>query len=106
MEKYPKGGYDPRTDEVNPIQLNKFKPLGPWAYFGYSLLYCIPLIGLIFLIIFSFNDNNRNRRNHARSYWCALLFIVIIVGIILLITLISGINFGQILKGLVQNIDR
>lgn len=54
----------------------KFAPLSPWAYFGYSVLFAIPLIGLIFLIVLTFNDNNINRRNFARSYWIAALLVL------------------------------
>ena len=56
----------------------EYRPLSPWAYFGYRLLFVIPLIGFICLIIFSFSDENINRRNFARSYWVALLFGVIL----------------------------
>ena len=51
----------------------QFRPLSPWAYFGYSLLFSIPLVGFILLIVFSLSDGNYNRRNYARSYFCALL---------------------------------
>lgn len=47
-----------------------FKPLSPWAYFGLSILFSLPVVGFIFLIIFSVSDANINRRNFARSYWC------------------------------------
>ena len=30
----------------------EFRPLGAWAYFGLSILFSIPVIGLIFLIVF------------------------------------------------------
>ncbi len=61
----------------------KYRPLSPWAYFGYSLLFSIPLIGFIFLIIFSFNSRNINRRNYARSFFCAALvwFVFIVVSL-------------------------
>ena len=93
-------GYNPQTDEVNPIQLGRFRPLGAWAYFGYSLLYSIPFIGLIFLIVFSFDDSNRNRRNHARSYWCGLLIAIILIVIIVIIGLAVGLSFTDILNKL------
>jgi hypothetical protein len=47
----------------------QFRPLSPWAYFGYSLLYSIPIVGFIMLIINSVNDSNINRRNFTRMYW-------------------------------------
>ena len=28
-----------------------YRPLSPWAYFGYNILFAIPIIGWIFLII-------------------------------------------------------
>ena len=69
---------------MNNIPTN-YKPLSPWAYFGYSLIFNIPFIGFILLIIFSFDNSNINRRNYARSYWC--IYILVIFFIILLIAL-------------------
>lgn len=63
------------------------KLLGPWAYFGLQLLFSIPIVGFIFLIIFSLDNSNLNRRNYARSFWCALL-----VGVVL--SIICGILFA------------
>ncbi len=69
----------------------KFRPLSPWAYFGYGILFSIPLVGLICLIVFSFNDTNINRRNFARSY-----FIVLLIAVVLLLIL----AFAGVLGGL------
>ena len=60
----------------------EFRPLGAFAYFGLSILFSIPVIGLIFLIVFSFSDANINRRNFARSYFISLLFGVILFAIL------------------------
>lgn len=68
----------------------KFKPLSPWAYFGYSLLLSIPIAGIVLLIIWTFNRSNINRRNWARSFWCALLVAAMIAGTALLIILLTG----------------
>ena len=57
----------------------QYKPLSPWSYLGLQLLFSIPLIGLIFSVVFSFSDKNINRRNFARSYWCAILIITILM---------------------------
>ena len=65
----------------------QFRPLSPWAYFGYTLLFSIPLVGFILLIVFSVSNENINRRNFARSYWC-----VLVVGLI--IALIMFVFFG------------
>lgn len=67
----------------------KYRPLSPWAYFGLSILFSIPVVGFIFLIVFSFSGSNINRRNYARSYWCAL----IIVGILAIIVAIFAALF-------------
>ena len=75
------------TEEDLPDHL---RPLSPWAYFGLSLLYSVPIVGFIFLIIFSISRANINRRNFTRSYWCSL----IIVGVILLIALVIAIITG------------
>ena len=63
----------------------KYKPLSPWAYFWSSILFCIPVIGFIFLLIFTFGASNINLRNYARSYWCALLIALIIAAVIVVI---------------------
>ena len=73
---------------------SQYKPLSPWAYFGYTMLFSIPVVGFIFLIIYSFKSNNLNRRNFARSYWCALLVAVIAVAAVLLIYIILAIIAG------------
>ncbi len=56
----------------------EYKPLSPWAYFGYNILFAIPLAGFICLIIFAFDNSNINRRNYARSFFCALLICVVL----------------------------
>ncbi len=55
------------------------QPLSPWAYFGLQLLFAIPVIGFVFLIVFSCNGSNINRRNFARSYWCGLVLVAIVL---------------------------
>ena len=98
QQHYGANGYNKQTDEVNPIQLGKFRPLSPWAYFGYNLLFSIPLVGFILLIVFSFDDSNINRRNYARSFWCALLVGVIIAVIIVVVALLLGVSLNQLTK--------
>lgn len=66
------------------------RPLSPWAYWGLQILFAIPIIGFIFLIIFSINGSNINRRNFARSYWCTF----VLVAIIFFILLVTGASLG------------
>lgn len=64
---------------------SQYRPLSAWAYFGYTLLYSIPIVGLILLIVFSLSDSNINRRSFSRSYFCALI-LVLVIFIIMMIT--------------------
>ena len=74
--------YMPRPEQVYaPVQAapqaeitredlpSQYRPLSAWAYWGLSLLYMVPIVGFIFLIIFSFKSDNINRRSFTRSYW-------------------------------------
>lgn len=66
--------YDARFD---------YTPIGMWAYFLYSILFNIPLIGWICWIVFAVGGTrNINLRNFARSYIC--LYIVLLVLFLLL----------------------
>jgi len=78
--------------ENNNIPSN-YKPLSAWAYVGYQLLFSIPLIGFILLIVFSFSEDNINRRNYARSYFCTLLITLAIAVIaFIVVTSIYSVN--------------
>ena len=68
----------------------RFRPLSPWAYFGYTLLFSIPLVGFIGLIVFSFNNDNVSRRNFARSYFIVLILAVIILVLLALVGVLGG----------------
>ncbi len=61
----------------------KYRPMGAWSYFGYTILFGIPLIGLICLIVFSLSDNNINRRSFARSFFCVLIIALVITAVTL-----------------------
>ncbi len=58
----------------------EYQPISMWGYFGYELLFSIPCIGLILLLVFSFGGTkNKNLQNFARSYFCLLIVIAVIV---------------------------
>lgn len=61
---------------------SQFRPLSPWGYFGYQILFSIPILGFIFLVVFALSDSNINRRNFARSYFCIVVVVLVIVAII------------------------
>lgn len=68
----------------------EYKPLSPWAYFGLSVLYAIPVVGLVFLIIFSFNKKNINRRSFTRSYWCGLILVAALIALTAALNIATG----------------
>ena len=79
----------------------QFKPMGAWAYFGYSILFAIPIIGYICLIIFSFNSSNINRRSFARSFFCGMLVFICLLIIALVICIVMGIDLLAYIKSLI-----
>ncbi len=81
------------STEITPDMLPEpYRPLSPWAYFGLQILFAIPVVGLIFLIIFSFKRSNYNRRNFARSYWCGLILVAAVFVLILVLALLFGVS--------------
>ena len=76
----------------NVIQIpEEYKPLSPWAYIGYQLLFALPCIGIILLFVFGFGSNtNINLKNFARSY----LFVYLIAIGISVLLIILGFVFG------------
>ena len=71
------GNIDPNYD---------YTPITMWGYFGYSLLFTIPLVGFILVLVFSFGGTKKiNLRNFSRSYFCWLI-VGIVIGIIIALT--------------------
>lgn len=77
---------------------DRYKPLSPWAYFGYQMLFNIPVVGLILLIVFSLGGaRNINLRNFARSYFCVYVIVIVVFlilfftgGLVSILDLITG----------------
>lgn len=72
----------------------KYRPLGAWAYFWLSVLFAVPVVGFVFMIVFSCNSNHINRRNFARSYLILLIFAVLIGAVTVLLCMLL-INLGH-----------
>lgn len=79
---------------------NQYRPLSAWAYLGYNILFAIPLIGFIMLIVFAFDSSNINRRNYARSFFCAYLIAFILLIIVLILCLVLGISITSMYSSL------
>ena len=68
----------------------QYRPLSPWAYFGLNILFSIPIVGFVFLIVYTFSNANINRRNYARSFWCSAILALILFGVLFAIALTTG----------------
>ena len=61
----------------------KYRPISMWGYFGLEILFSIPVIGFIFLVVFALGGTkNVNKKNFARSYFCFVIIIVIILAVL------------------------
>lgn len=61
----------------------EFQPISMWGYFGYQILFMIPIIGFILLIVFALGGTkNVNLKNFARSYFCVTIIVLVVVLII------------------------
>lgn len=69
------------------------EPISAWGYFGYSVLYAIPIVGFIVAIIIACSSNNINKKNFAKSIFCDYIVLIIIV----IILAILRINFFKFL---------
>lgn len=83
------GGDNIMTDEelqkVNSLP-DEYRPISMWGYFGYELLFSIPCVGLILLIVFSVGGTkNVNLKNFARSYFCFIILVAVIVAVLVLL---------------------
>ena len=77
--------FDPRFD---------YTPITMWGYFGAELLFAIPIVGFIWILIFSFSANNINLRNFARSYFCFLIIVLVILGILIASGAFAAASYG------------
>ena len=84
---------------------NNAKLVTPWGYFLLSLLYCIPVIGWIFLLVHSFGKKYPNRRNFALSIWVRLGICLIIACILVIVfMIIKDTDFGVTLRTYCENV--
>lgn len=91
----PTYGANPTPTQYPILQVPEdHKPISPWGYLGYTLLFCIPVISIIFIVIYSFGSTkNINVRNYARSYgiiWIATAVIAAVLYAVLAILLFFG----------------
>ena len=66
----------------------------PLGYVGYSLLFSIPIVGLICVLVFAFSSSYPCRRNYARSF--LIIFIIAIVLAVILFA--TGFDYNQVMR--------
>ena len=68
-----------------------YKPISMWGYFGYEILFGIPLIGFIILLVFAFGGSgNVNVKNFARSKFCIVILALLLAVIIIAFAALGG----------------
>lgn len=68
----------------------KYRPISMWGYFGYQILFSIPVIGFIFLVVYALGGTkNVNKKNFARSYFCFLVIFVLIMAVLVATGLVA-----------------
>ncbi len=71
-----------------------YNPIGMWGYFGYNLLFMIPIVGFICVLVFAFGGTkNVNLRNYARSMFC--IWIIAIVLAMISIVIAASVGGGR-----------
>ena len=69
---------------------SEYKPISMWGYFGYEILFSLPIVGFICLIIMSFAPSNKNLKNFARSYFCLFIISLVLTVVLVAIALATG----------------
>ncbi len=75
----------------------EYRPISMWGYFGYELLFAIPVIGWILIVVFALTASNHNLRNFARSQFCLLIIWLILISV----SVISG-TFITVVQSLIH----
>ncbi len=70
----------------------EYTPISMWGYFGYQIVFAIPIIGFIVLVVLAISASNINLKNYARSYFCVLIIFAIIAGIVSMILVTTGVG--------------
>ena len=97
-------------DNKDYIQLNdgttiplENAPVSAWRYYGYQLLFSIPILGIICLIAVALFAQNVNIRSFARSYFCGAIIVAILVGLLYLIAAPLLLNLIELIKDFITS---
>lgn len=76
------------TEDMLPHEL---KPVTAGEFFGYTLLFGIPLVGFIMLFVVAFGSSyKKSLRNYAKYYLILYLVMTIIMVVIMLLAIFAG----------------
>ena len=76
-----------------------YRPISGWGYFWRAVFYAIPVLGWFFVLVNALGAKNRNGRNFARAYFCALLVAIIAAAVVAVLDL-AGLGVWQSIKDL------
>ena len=68
----------------------EYRPISMWGYFGYEILFSIPVVGFICLIVFAIGAKNVNKKNFARSYFCYTIIVCLVALIVFAFSFFTG----------------
>jgi hypothetical protein len=79
------------------------KPISAWGYLGYQLLWAIPVIGWLLWLGAALFSKNQNKKNFARSFFCAfvlaLIVVVIMVALVFVAQALGIVDINALLNG-------
>lgn len=93
-------GYREAAAKVKPAVPPEYQPMSPWGFFGWEIVYSIPIVGFIFLIINSIKKTNLSRRNWTLHFWIPAMIAAVVGVIVLIVALITGASIGEWFKNI------
>lgn len=84
-------GYPPVTPPPAQPEVPK-AGLSVGAFFGFGILFSIPVVGFILIMVMSFAPKNKTLKNFARSYLIWYIIAIAIALIVLIFSLVLGIS--------------
>ena len=86
---------------------NRAHYMGAWSYVGLNILYCIPVVGFVFLLVHAFTPSHENRCHYARSFFAALLLGIIITALLIAayFIFVEGASFSKLFQEIENNAD-
>ena len=98
-----KEGYPPQQQPVyyrEDIEITedmlprKLQPVSVGAFFGYSILFSIPVVGFIMLLVVAFSSGfKKSLRNYAKSILLAILIVVLLIVLLIALAIVGSV-FG------------